>query len=59
VSMPNSLFAGSFQNYDFMLTVFAIELQLKVEPSILRHLPVRVFELSKLQQVPAGAVVLN
>ena len=57
--MPNSLFAGSFQNYDFMLTVFAIELQLKVEPSILRHLPVRVFELSKLQQVPAGAVVLN
>src|SRR5579859_7857118 len=46
VSMANSLFVGSFQNYDLMLTALSIQLQLKFQ----RNLSLRIVELSELHE---------
>src|SRR5579863_4093608 len=53
--MPNSLFVGSFQNYDLMLTALSIQLQLKFQ----RNLALRIVELSELHEGSSGTVIFN
>jgi hypothetical protein len=59
VGMPNIFLAGSFQNYDLMLTSLAIQLQLKFQSSILRNLSLRILELSELYEGSSGTIIFN
>ncbi len=59
MSVSERLHARSIQNHDFVVNAFAVQFQLKLEPSVLGKLPRRRLKFAQLDNCPPGTIVLN
>jgi hypothetical protein len=59
MGVPERLLVGSIQKYDFVLDPPAVQIQLKLEPRILRVLSKSIVKSAQLNDRSFGTIIFN